>query len=51
MKIYIWADQEGTAGVFSRRENYLSAREYATMNRKGTPRRSGPDYERRRHNP
>jgi len=31
MKIYILADQEGTAGVFSRREKYLFAREYATM--------------------
>lgn len=31
MKIYILADQEGVAGVFSRQENYLFAREYATM--------------------
>lgn len=31
MKIYITADQEGTAGVFSRREKYLHAEEYATL--------------------
>ena len=31
MKIYISADQEGVAGVFSRRERYLYAKEYATM--------------------
>lgn len=31
MKIYIWADQEGTASVFSRRERYLHAEEYATL--------------------
>lgn len=31
MKVYIFADQEGVAGVFSRREKYLYATEYATM--------------------
>ena len=31
MKIYISCDQEGVACVFSRRENYLYAAEYATM--------------------
>ena len=31
MKIYISADQEGVAGVFSRREKSLYATEYATM--------------------
>ena len=31
MKIYIFADQEGVAGVFNRREGYLNASEYATM--------------------
>lgn len=31
MKVYIFADQEGVAGVFSRREKYLYAAEYATM--------------------
>lgn len=31
MKIYISADQEGVAGVFSRRERYLNAVEYATI--------------------
>ncbi len=31
MKIYILADQEGVACVFSRREGYVGASEYATM--------------------
>jgi len=31
MKVYIFADQEGVAGVFSRREHYLFAQEYATI--------------------
>lgn len=31
MKIYIFADQEGVAGVFSRNERYLYGPEYATM--------------------
>lgn len=31
MKIYIFADQEGVAGVFSRQEGYLFAQQYATM--------------------
>ena len=31
MKVYIFVDQEGVAGVFSRRERYLNATEYATM--------------------
>ena len=31
MRIYIFADQEGVAGVFSRRERYSNAAEYATM--------------------
>jgi len=31
VRIYIFADQEGVAGVFSRHEKYLFAREYATM--------------------
>lgn len=31
MKVYIFADQEGVAGVFSRRERYVNATEYATM--------------------
>ena len=31
MKVYIFADQEGVAGVFNRREGYLNASEYATM--------------------
>ena len=31
MKVYILADQEGVAGVFSRQEKYLSGSEYATM--------------------
>ena len=31
MKIYIFADQEGVAGVFDRNERYLNATEYGTM--------------------
>ena len=31
MKVYIFADQEGTACVFSRREKYAFAKEYATI--------------------
>lgn len=31
MKVYIFADQEGVAGVFSRKEKYLFAQDYATM--------------------
>jgi len=31
MKVYIWADQEGVAGVFSRREKYHFGPEYATL--------------------
>lgn len=31
MKIYIFADQEGIAGIFSRAEKYAHATEYATM--------------------
>ena len=31
MKVYIFADQEGVAGVFSRLEKYSNAQEYATV--------------------
>lgn len=31
MKVYLFVDQEGVAGVFSRREKYLYGSEYSTM--------------------